>query len=169
MSVVVVDTNVMLVANGQHPDFSAGGVKLCVDRLRTVMSGSVVCIDSNFEILKEYGNKIDSKKRPDVGFQFYRWLLQNRTNRSKVHVVELVGHPVRGYETFPEDSDLATFDPPDRKFVAVAAAHADKPPILQASDSKWLGWAAALKRHGITVDFLSPEDITRFHRNKAGR
>jgi hypothetical protein len=63
---------------------------------------------------------------------------------------------------------LADFDAPDRKFVAVAAAHADRPPILQAADSKWLDWQDALKEHGITVELLCPQDIRRFHANKFG-
>jgi hypothetical protein len=169
MNEVVVDTNVMLSANGQHPDISPAGVKQCVDRIQTVMRESIICIDERFEIIKEYGNKIDQKLQPGIGYQFYKWVLQNRLNPAKVAQVSLIAHAERGYESFPDDSELSNFDPPDRKFVAVAAAHASKPPILQAADSKWLGWAQALKRHGIRVDFVCPNDIRRFHQNKGGK
>lgn len=69
-------------------------------------------------------------------------------------------------ESFPDDPALAAFDPADRKFVAVAAVCPEKPPILQAADSKWWDWAKALKRHGLKVEFLCPEDIARFRARK---
>jgi hypothetical protein len=69
--------------------------------------------------------------------------------------------------SFPDDPDLAQFDPSDRKFVAVAAAHPERPPILQAADSKWLAWEKPLRRHDITVEFLCPDDIERFQANKS--
>ena len=80
----------------------------------------------------------------------------------------LLGHNERGFESFPDDTDLANFDATDRKFVAVSGAHPDKPSIAQATDSKWLDWAPALKRHGIEVSFLCKADIQGFHDNKFG-
>lgn len=65
-------------------------------------------------------------------------------------------------------AELINFDAPDRKFVAVSAAHPDRPPIAQAADSKWLDWAPALQRHGIQVEFLCLVDIQRFHDKKFG-
>ncbi len=47
----------------------------------------------------------------------------------------------------------------DRKFVAVANAHPDKPPIMHATDSKWWAWKDALKDVGITVHFLCPDYV----------
>jgi hypothetical protein len=85
-----------------------------------------------------------------------------------VDQVPLREHAVRGFDSFPDHADLAMFDPPDRKFVAVACAHPQKPPILQATDSKWLDWAEPLKRCGITVEFICQDDIARFHANKFG-
>ena len=61
------------------------------------------------------------------------------------------------YNEFPDTTKhpgLAHFDRSDRKFVAVANAHPDKPPILQATDSKWWGWKDALAEAGIKVHFL---------------
>ena len=65
--------------------------------------------------------------------------------------------PKRGFAEFPADEQLAKFDPSDRKFVAVALAADDAPPILNASDTDW--WLArdALGAHGLTVKFLCPE------------
>ena len=84
-------------------------------------------------------------------------------------LIELVEHPELGFESFPNNRGLSTFDPSDRKFVAVANAHPNKPPILQAADSKWLDWEAPLAAHGLRVDFLCPDDIKRIHAKKFGR
>jgi hypothetical protein len=80
--------------------------------------------------------------------------------------VPLQKHHERGFTNFPDDTELANFDEPDRKFVAVAAAHPKHPPILQAADSKWLDWEAALNRHCVEVDFICKADIQRFHQRK---
>lgn len=67
---------------------------------------------------------------------------------------------------FPDHEGLKDFDISDRKFVAVANAHESKPPILQATDSKWWGWKAHLAQCGITVQFLCPEEIAETYERK---
>ena len=62
---------------------------------------------------------------------------------------------------FPKDPELANFDPDDRKFVAVAIAHCEKPPILQAVDSQWLDFRDVLLQHGVRVQFICEDDIQR--------
>ena len=96
------------------------------------------------------------------------WALRNRANPKAVDLVSLEIDPERGFVSFPPDPDLENFDPPDRKFVAAAAAHPEQVEVLQAADSKWLGWKAALERHGIPVKLLCQADIERFHQNKLG-
>ena len=167
MSAVVVDTNVVLVANGQHPDVSDQCVVSCAERLQAVMQQGRLALDDCFCILLEYQNKTTPKTGNRPGDAFVKWALQNNANKHRVHLVKLEDHAERGFVSFPDEPDLAKFDPPDRKFVAVAGAHPDKPPILQAADSKWLAWAGALERHGIKVEFLCPDDIARFQVNKS--
>ncbi len=94
-----------------------------------------------------------------------KWALRNRANPGKCDLVPITEHDQREFEEFPEDKRLENFDPPDRKFVAVAAAHSKHPPILQAADSKWLDWSGPLQDHGIQVDFLCLDDVQRFHAN----
>jgi hypothetical protein len=72
------------------------------------------------------------------------------------------------YDEFPKHNDLNGFDRSDRKFIAVANAHLDKPPILQATDSKWWGWKDALAEVGITVQFLCPEYVEAKYAEKMG-
>lgn len=166
---VVVDTNVVLVANGQHADVSGDCVSACAKRLESIMAGGRLVLDQAFEILCEYQHKTTPKQGNRPGDAFLKWVLRNNANPAKCDRVETRPHRHRGYESFPDDARLAAFDPPDRKFVAVSAAHPEKPPILQAADSKWLGWAPALEDHGIRVDFLCPADIRKFQANKGRR
>ena len=168
MSIVVVDTNVILVANRQHQSVSEGCIAECARRLQAIMKGERVALDDCFRILLEYQNKTTPKIGNRPGDAFVKWAPQNNANPSRVDRVPLQAHPVRGFDSFPDDADLENFDPPDRKFIAVACAHPHKPAILQATDSKWLDWAEPLKRCGITVEFLCQDDIARFHAHKFG-
>ncbi len=168
MSVAVVDTNVVLVANGQHADVSRTCVATCAVELQNIMQSGRLALDDQFRILGEYLHKTQPKKGNRPGDAFVKWALQNRVNVMRVDSVTLQAHDTRGFESFPNDAELANFDDPDRKFVAVANAHPAKPPVLQAADSKWLDWAPALARHDVAVEFLCKSDITRFHEKKFG-
>jgi hypothetical protein len=166
MNCFVVDTNVVLVANGQHENVSPDCIASCALRLQDIMLSGKLALDENFRILSEYQNKTVPKTGNRPGDAFVRWALRNNANTARIDCVLLIEHSERGFDTFPIDADLLNFDPPDRKFVAVARGHPDSPPILQAADSKWLGWNSALKKHGVTVEFLCPDDISRFQANK---
>ncbi|MFO0726480.1 MAG: hypothetical protein U1E65_22025 [Myxococcota bacterium] len=166
---VVVDTNVILIANGQHQDVSALCGAACATTLHGVVQSGRVAIDDGYRILNEYQNKAAPFQGKRPGDAFLKWLLRNVANPARCDQVALREHDIRGFESFPEDARLANFDPPDRKFVAVAAAHSDKPPILQAADSKWLDWAAQLNASGVVVEFLCPDDIQAFDDKKKGR
>jgi hypothetical protein len=163
----IVDTNVVLVANRQHDDVSDACVTSCAQRLEALMAHGRVAIDDEYRILREYQNKTAPHAGRRPGDVFVKWLLRNAANVSRCDRVRLVEHATRAFESFPDDARLANFDSPDRVFVAVAAAHPAHPPILQAADSKWLGWAEALRDHGVDVELLCPDDIQLFHDRKA--
>lgn len=169
MTTRVVDTNVILVANGQHGDVSAACVASCARALDDLKAQGRVAIDEGYRILGEYQNKTAPHAGKRAGDVFLKWLLRNNANPSRCDQVPLVEHHARGFESFPADERLARFDASDRKFVAVAARHPSKPPILQAADSKWLGWAPALTEHGVAVEFLCPLDIQAFDEQKRRR
>ena len=165
---VIIDTNVIRVANGQHDDASPDCVAVCAQRLQSIMANDRIALDDTREILSEYlGNPRNERKTGNgPGDAFLKWVLRNNANPKHCDVVELQQHPKRGYESFPDDNRLTNFDLADRKFVAVAAAHDQHPPILQAADSKWLAWAPALADHGVKVEFVCPKDIHRWHAKK---
>lgn len=166
MAEVVIDTNVLLVASRRHDGASPQCVLACADRLQRVQRSEQVVIDDGFRILGEYQNKLDPNKGKGVGEAFLKWLLQNQANPSRVRRVALTERAADDYTEFPDQALAAGFDPPDRKFVAVAHAHPDKPPVLQATDSKWLRWHERLQEHGIRVEFLCPQDICKFFEAK---
>ena len=63
---VVVDTNVILVANGTHADASPDCVIECIDRLERLMRTGKVVIDDAHRILNEYQNKTTPIKNKHV-------------------------------------------------------------------------------------------------------
>lgn len=168
MTVAVVDTNVILVANRQHGDVTGECVTACTLRLQEIMQRGKLVLDDQFLILMEYQHKTQPKRGNRPGDAFVKWALRNRVNGKHVDSISLQLDDVRGFESFPDDEGLKNFDDPDRKFVAVAHAHPARPPILQAADSKWLDWSHALERHNVKVEFLCKADIERFHKNKFG-
>ena len=165
----VVDTNVLLVANGQHPGVSSEGVARCAAWLRALMETGRVALDEGFEIVREYQHKTHASDGKGAGDVFLRWILHRLDDAARCDLVKLTPHPIRGYESFPDDPLLSAFDASDRKFVAVAMAHPEHPTILQASDSKWLDWSPALARHGVRVHFLCESALQAFHVHKFGK
>lgn len=162
MAEVVIDTNVLLVASQRHGGVSPECVLSCVDRLQRVQRSEQVVIDDGFRILREYQNKLDPNRGKGVGEAFLKWLLQNHANRRRVLQVTLTEQAPNDFVEFPDPGLATEFDPPDRKFVAVAHSHPQKPPVLQATDSKWLRWHPRLQTHGVRVEFLCPQDVCRF-------
>ena len=168
MDCIIIDTNVILVASGQHQDISPECHKNCILQIQHIERDGHVVIDDCYRILQEYSNKTTPNRPKNFGDVFVKWLYRNKENSSRCTQILIKEHDERGFESFPDDPDLHNFDTPDRKFVAVAAAHPEKPPILQAADCKWLDWDSALSRHGISVKFICEEDVKRFHQKKFG-
>lgn len=162
----VVDTNVLLVANGAHADVSTSCVEECVRRLQAMQADGTVVIDDGFRIVGEYLNKNKPNAQKGAGNVFLKWLLQNSANAHRVHAVPLTERSTDCYAEFPDAALEAQFDAPDRKFAAVAHAHPEKPTVWQAADSKWLDWWAALGAKGVRVEFLCPDDACRFYAKK---
>ncbi|MFT3856190.1 MAG: hypothetical protein QM742_01305 [Aquabacterium sp.] len=164
----VVDTNVLLVANGQHPGVSADCVRRCAHWLETLMATGRIALDDQFEIVREYQHKTHASNGQGAGDAFLRWLLHRLDDAARCDLVTLVPDPARGYASFPDDPVLANFDAADRKFIAVACAHPEHPPILQATDSKWLDWSPALALQGVSVQYLCEAEVQAFHLHKFG-
>ena len=125
---VVVDTNVILVANAAHPEVSPECVLECVQRLQELMQTGSIAIDDAYRILGEYQHKTSPRKGKGVGDVFIKWVLTKLADAQRVHLVALTELGEDRFAEFPVASLEAVFDRPDRKFAAVANAHPAKPP-----------------------------------------
>ena len=163
---VVVDTNVILVANNAHQDVSPECVLECVRQLQQLIHSGSIAIDDAHRILGEYQNKTSPTKAKGVGDIFLKWVLTKLADTTRVHQVSLTELTQDQFAEFPVAALEAAFDRPDRKFVAVSNAHPDKPPIWQAADCKWLDWWSELKASGVEVQFLCGDDVCRFYTKK---
>ena len=142
----VVDTNVAVVANGRDwLDRAPGCVQACIQIVREITADGCIAVDDLWLILREYKNNLNESGEPGVGDQFLKWVLTN-TFTPRCCLVTM--------REFPDHPELSTFDPSDRKFVQVALAHNELPPILQATDTKWRQFEALLRQHRIDVRFL---------------
>src|SRR5882757_2890433 len=107
MKAVVIDTNVVRVANGQHHDVSDACVAACAERLERIMKSGKLALDDRFLILGEYQNKTPPKTQTGPGDAFVKWALRHNANSERVDTVPIKDHDVRGFESFPDDPDLA--------------------------------------------------------------
>lgn len=162
---VVIDTNVLLMANGQHADVSPECEIECIQRLRAIKERGTVVIDDDYRILGEYQHKTQLNPPKGVGDVFLKWLLR-QAGTPRVEQVALTETSDHTFAEFPDPALEPLFDAPDRKFAAVAHAHPEKPTIWQGADCKWLDWWPALQAKGVMVDFLCPADVCLFYKKK---
>lgn len=165
----VVDTNVATTANGANPGSSPECVAASARALRDVMRSGHVFIDEGqvSRIMAEYRANLSARGQPGPGDVFFKWMLDHEWGGHRVTRV-----PITPKEDDPEDfhelppPEGVTYDRSDRKFLAVAAAHEEHPPILQSFDSKWWGWRQALAQAGVTIHFLCEDEIEAKYEEK---
>ena len=171
----VVDTNVAIVANlatsyDENCDIPSDCIKACIETIEHVVTSGGLVIDEIGEIFEEYSRYLSFKGAPGLGDKFMKWVHDFQWAPDKVTRIPI--HRLNGtYKEFPEHDGLKNFDIHDRKFVAVANEHSDtqKPPIFQATDSKWWAWKDALSEVGITVRFLCPDYVKEKYAKKMDR
>jgi hypothetical protein len=156
---------VPIVANRKENEPMAWAAA-CAGALHEVTRSGVLTIDEGGLIFAEYKGYLSFAGAPGAGDVFFKWLADNRHRPDRVAIVVLAEDPNRPGEfaAFPADPALAGFDHSDRKFVAAALTHPDKPPVLNAVDSDWWDYRIALLTNGVTVRFLCGEE----HFQRAG-
>lgn len=166
----VIDTNVPVTANGANNGAPQDCVAASAQALGAVMSKGHVFIDAEGRIAAEYRANLCAKGQPGPGDAFLRWLLTHEWGGQRVTRVPITAKAddPDDFEELPTPPTGTRYDPSDRKFLAVAAAHDDHPPILQSFDSKWWGWQKALAKVGVTIHFLCPDAIKAKHAEKMG-
>ena len=171
MDAVVIDTNVMVVANGKSaaPQASEKCVILCRARLAEILRGpEMVLLDDKKRFIQEYRNNLNEKGR---GFGDRFWLeLKRRFYNPKsypetvitVQITPLVENGTE-FEEFPnDDAALNNFHKKDKKFVAVALVYqrdfGQEAPILKAEDSGWDEFKTALAAHRVYVHAICEDN-----------
>lgn len=160
MNAIIVDTNVIVIANdtdGKRADCR----DRCQDRLEQIIShGETVVVDDRWRILGEYEDNANPNSRKGIGDLFVKRLLQNLGNPEICTMLPITSSAENGtdFEEFPDNNTLSGFDPDDRKFIAVAVAYENvyrqKAVLLQAADSQWYGLREAFVNNGLEVEFI---------------
>ena len=168
----LVDTNVPINANlatNPDPDSDVPDecILACVEAIDHVVKNDGLILDSDDEIFTEYRNHLSLSGQPGVGDRFMKWVNDNRWKSPDIDRVTITKNG-DSYDEFPDHDGLTQFDKSDRKFIAVSNVHLAKPPVLQATDSKWWGWKDALKKVGITVRFLCSDYVESKYQEKFG-
>jgi len=167
----VVDTNVPATANAANPSAPVECVAASAKALEAVMKRGHVFVDAEGQIMMEYRANLRATGQPGPGDTFLKWLMDHEWGGVRVTRVPITARAgdEQGFEELPPAPEGTVYDPSDQKFLAVAAAHPDHPPVLQSFDSKWWGWRSALSAIGVRVHFLCPKAIEAKYHEKLGK
>ena len=154
----VVDTNVLVVANGRDTHAGQECQLATIGALRGVKESDALILDTDGRILAEYRKHCDHSGQPGVGDEFFLWAFNHQAGLRSVTLTE---NEERGFEEFPDDPALAGFDRDDRVFVAVSVAAGIRNLILNAVDSDYHLQRNGLKQAGAHVQELCPNELRR--------
>ena len=130
----VVDTNVLVAANGRATQVEVACQLQCVDELARIAREEVVCVDDKGLILREYRRRTgkDGQAKPGTVFYKHVWQKMGDINRVRLIPVDPTDPEGRDFSdpALPENSLKK-----DAKFLAVAVK-ADAT-IVNAADSDW--------------------------------
>lgn len=164
----VVDTNVATTANRANSSASSDCVAHSARALQTIMLQGHVFVDSGGLVISEYRRNLSARGEPGPGDVFLKWLLTNEWGGIRVTHISITPRDddPEDFLELPPPIPGVRYDRSDRKFLAISAAHSERPPILQSFDSKWWGWREALSQVGVRVVFLCQDDIEAQHSRK---
>ena len=152
----VVDTNVLIAANGRSTHASAILSPDSGRFLAELISGTDVLLeDSTGQVFDEYKRYLEFSGQPGVGDLFFAWFVRTRWDASRIERTEL--DPDKNISDYVPES-LRSFDPSDHKWIAVyREGGADV--IVNATDSDWNDAKAELELHGISVRQLAVDGV----------
>lgn len=154
---VVVDTNVLAVAEGLNDEASLECVAACIRLARRIQEGQIcVVVDEDGEILSEYLRNVGGG-HSGLGVKLARRFRQRRHMACRQVSITPLHEPVGSFEEVPEP--LRDFDDDDQKFLAVAKAGAGAPQIYVALDQEWWCRRADLVAAGFDIQFLCSDDL----------
>ncbi|MCY4341305.1 MAG: hypothetical protein OXE48_08080 [Gammaproteobacteria bacterium] len=153
MTPYVVDTNVVIVANGGETTHADLACQLsCIEKLESVVEENTIAIDSEHLLLDEYQRNLSASGQPGAGDKFFKHVLNFQYRDANVVTVPVTrsNDERRGFAELPRN----TLDPSDRKFLAVAVVA--KAIVLNATDSDWDEQKPLMDTLGVKVEQLCP-------------
>ena len=156
MTTCVVDTNVLVVANGRGTNADEKCKKRCVEELERIVEQCVVVMDCDGRIIEEYMRHARFGSL-GVGDVFFKHVFDNGFNPARVRRVRITptDDDRRGFEELPVNS----LDRADRKFLATAVV--GNAPILNATDSDWDEQRALTTRVDVEVRQICPQHASK--------
>lgn len=173
--VAIIDTNVIYKAG--TPISKLDGDDLdCADKCSCFLEKFVndhtntLVLDKGRRIFKEYISAYDkiSRECPSVATVFLRTVFGHKPKFGVDNSTEITPDGDSFCE-YPSDARLTDFDRSDKKFIALANAHASHPQIVEGADSKWWGIKNVLAEYGISVYFVDEVYIRRKYEKKMGK
>jgi len=156
----VVDTNVLVVANGRDTHADAACQLACLRLLIDSRENAILILDSLGLILREYRNVLRPTGEPGSGDAFFKYLLDFQFSGAHCLIANIsVDRATDEIDQFPKDADLIGFDRDDRKFVAAAIASGVRCSIQNAVDTDWRDYLTPLTRNGLCIRQLCPQHM----------
>ncbi len=169
MRKIILDTNVPVKASVSPESCSVNKLvmkKKCMEYINDLVNSkdTKIVLDMDFEILNEYRNNVSDKS--NMGKIFFGWLYNYYSDIQPEDNIKLMKNEYGQYLSFPYDKDTESFDESDKKFIALANSHKDKPPFVEASDGKWLGYEDSFAKYGITIEFIDRDYAQKMYEQK---
>jgi hypothetical protein len=163
MGEVIIDTNIMVVANRQNDLVTSSCMDACIQFLIHARASHTVLMDAGDEIRAEYANALKMGRPAELGAQFLMHIYREQGNPQHVRFVGLSKLPDGSFSDFPTASELAGFDHSDRKFAVLGKTTGI--PVSNATDSDWVEHLNALVAHGVAVHFVCGCDRSNWFRS----
>ncbi len=151
---IVVDTNVLIAANGKSQQADSECVLACIEALLTATKGKQsILLDASDLIMGEYRRRCSYSGAPGVGDMFFKFLHDHQWSETSIIRIQIqeTSDADGGFANLPPNN----FDRNDRKFLAVAEAGDGQ--VVNATDKHWPEHADFIASLGVRVCELCPQ------------
>lgn len=166
---IIMDTNVAAKAAtrlAECKDEELDVQRKCMEFVKNFVDNpkSKLVLDADYEIAKEYRNRISMKT--DMGKIFWSWFNAYLSRISFEDYLKLDKDSEENHVMFPLEERTKEFDLSDRKFVALSRPHSEHPTIVEATDGKWLGFKDVFEEYGVHIEFLDRDYVKMMYDRK---
>lgn len=155
----LVDTNVLISANGKDEDTPEECILSCIHQLESIKESGKVVLDNGWLVLKEYLGNVNSDNGGGVGSQFLQYILSHQWDTDSVECREITDDGNDSFNEYPSDPLLSSFDPSDKKFIALCALDTQNSVIIEATDTDFWKYEIPMSRSGIEISFICQQYI----------